>query len=151
MPGSGDGKQLHLIRNVRLKNSDGFKMSHMGNGNVMHHTAMDYKKRVCQAMNFISKNLDRDLSGRDCWGGFFLHVSLSQDFQGRGRWNRRRVHSKAASWAGSKPPSIQSPRRYHHNRNGLRILKLSKFCQGVPSAFQNDALSLSKKQDWKQK
>ena len=26
------------------------------------HTAMDYRKRVCQAMNFISRNLDRDLS-----------------------------------------------------------------------------------------
>ena len=30
--------------------------------NVRHRTAMDYKKRVCQAMNFISQNLERDLS-----------------------------------------------------------------------------------------
>ncbi len=30
--------------------------------NVPHRTAMDYKKRVCQAMNFISQNLERDLS-----------------------------------------------------------------------------------------
>jgi AraC family transcriptional regulator len=29
---------------------------------VGHQTAMDYKKRVCRAMNFISRNLDRDLS-----------------------------------------------------------------------------------------
>ncbi len=30
--------------------------------NVAHRTAMDYKKRVCHAMNFISQNLERDLS-----------------------------------------------------------------------------------------
>ncbi len=28
----------------------------------MQHTAMEYKKRVCRAMNFISQNLDRELS-----------------------------------------------------------------------------------------
>jgi len=32
------------------------------NENVSQRTAMDYKKRVCQAMDFISRNLDRDLS-----------------------------------------------------------------------------------------
>lgn len=37
-------------------------MAHTRRGNVMRHTAMDYRKRVCQAMNFISRNLDRDLS-----------------------------------------------------------------------------------------
>lgn len=34
----------------------------MENNKVMQHTAMEYRKRVCQAMNFISQNLDRDLS-----------------------------------------------------------------------------------------
>ena len=28
----------------------------------MQHTAMEYRKRVCRAMNFISQNLDRDIS-----------------------------------------------------------------------------------------
>lgn len=37
-------------------------MKHTGNTCVKQHTAMEYKQRVCQAMNFISENLDRDLS-----------------------------------------------------------------------------------------
>ena len=37
-------------------------MRDMQNENVRQRTAMDYKKRVCQAMDFISRNLDRDLS-----------------------------------------------------------------------------------------
>ena len=31
-------------------------------GSVLKHTAMDYKRRVCLAMNFISRNLDKELS-----------------------------------------------------------------------------------------
>lgn len=31
-------------------------------GNIKQVTATDYRKRVCQAMNFISRHLDRDLS-----------------------------------------------------------------------------------------
>lgn len=34
----------------------------MARGTIKRDTAMDYQKRVCQAMNFISRNLDRDLS-----------------------------------------------------------------------------------------
>ena len=34
----------------------------IGKENVTLSTAMDYKKRICHAMNFISKNLERDLS-----------------------------------------------------------------------------------------
>jgi AraC family transcriptional regulator len=34
----------------------------MGRDTVKRHTALEYRKRVCQAMNFISRNLDRDLS-----------------------------------------------------------------------------------------
>ena len=34
----------------------------MQNENAKQRTAIDYKKRVCQAMDFISQNLDRDLS-----------------------------------------------------------------------------------------
>lgn len=34
----------------------------MPRSNVRKHTALEYKKRVCQAMNFISQNLDRDLT-----------------------------------------------------------------------------------------
>ncbi len=34
----------------------------MGTNNVMRQTAMEYRKRVCQAMNYISQNLDRNLS-----------------------------------------------------------------------------------------
>jgi len=37
-------------------------MKYVQKNNIKQHTAMDYKKRVCQAMNFISHNLDRDLS-----------------------------------------------------------------------------------------
>ncbi len=29
---------------------------------VLQHTAMEYRRRICRAMNFISRNLDRDLS-----------------------------------------------------------------------------------------
>lgn len=31
-------------------------------GNLKKHTSIDYKKRVCKAMNFISQNINRDLS-----------------------------------------------------------------------------------------
>ena len=34
----------------------------METSNLMRQTAMDYRKRICQAMNYISRNLDRDLS-----------------------------------------------------------------------------------------
>ncbi len=34
----------------------------MGTGDVMPPSTMDYRKRVCQAMNYISQNLDRNLS-----------------------------------------------------------------------------------------
>jgi AraC family transcriptional regulator len=32
------------------------------NNSVMRHTALDYRRRVCKAMNFISRNLDKDLT-----------------------------------------------------------------------------------------
>jgi len=34
----------------------------METSNLMRQTAMDYRKRICQAMNYISRNLDCDLS-----------------------------------------------------------------------------------------
>ena len=34
----------------------------MERGKVAQHTAMEYRKRVCRAMDYISRNLDRDLS-----------------------------------------------------------------------------------------
>jgi AraC family transcriptional regulator len=34
----------------------------MGTSNVMRQTTMEYRKRVCQAMNYISQNIDRELS-----------------------------------------------------------------------------------------
>jgi AraC family transcriptional regulator len=35
-------------------------MTQVGRSNIRQHTAMEYKRRVCQAMNSISQNLDRD-------------------------------------------------------------------------------------------
>ena len=52
---------LLVTRNI-LPITEEIQMAHTGRGNVMRHTAMEYRKRVCQAMNFISRNLDRDLS-----------------------------------------------------------------------------------------
>jgi AraC family transcriptional regulator len=45
---------------------------------VKRHTALDYKKRVCQAMDFISRNLDRELSLEEiaqsaCFSAFHFH------------------------------------------------------------------------------
>ena len=37
-------------------------MTTLGKANVSNRTAMDYRKRICQAMNYISQNLDQDLS-----------------------------------------------------------------------------------------
>ena len=37
----------------------------MEHGGVAQHTGMEYRKRVCRAMDFISRNLDRDLSLQD--------------------------------------------------------------------------------------
>lgn len=31
-------------------------------GNLMQYTSIDYKRRICRAMNFISRNIERDLS-----------------------------------------------------------------------------------------
>lgn len=40
-------------------------MANKKRGNVRRYTIVDYKKRVCQAMNFISRNIERDLSLED--------------------------------------------------------------------------------------
>jgi AraC family transcriptional regulator len=37
-------------------------MTNTTKGNLHQHTTIDYKKRICNAMNFISRNLERDLS-----------------------------------------------------------------------------------------
>ncbi|WP_321494002.1 GyrI-like domain-containing protein [uncultured Desulfobacter sp.] len=37
-------------------------MEYVQKDNIKKHTTMEYRKRVCNAMNFISHNLDRDLS-----------------------------------------------------------------------------------------
>ena len=47
---------------IRQTKIDEIQIGNMGKGNVMRHTTMEYRKRVCNAMNFISHNLDHDLS-----------------------------------------------------------------------------------------
>ena len=42
-----------------MKRSDNISMD---TSHIMRQTAMEYRKRVCRAMNYISRNLDRDLS-----------------------------------------------------------------------------------------
>jgi AraC family transcriptional regulator len=50
----------------------------LNNNQIKRHTAMEYKRRVCKAMNFVSHHLDRDLTLGEiaevaCFSKFHFH------------------------------------------------------------------------------
>lgn len=52
---------------------------------VMRHTAMEYGKCVCLAVNHISRNLDADFLWKYRTGGLLFNVTFSQGLQSGSR------------------------------------------------------------------
>ncbi len=73
-------------------------MSNERMNSVTHRTAMDYRKRVCQTMNFISRNLERDLSLEEiARAAYFSMFHFHRIFEAVVGDNRRGFHAETTS------------------------------------------------------
>jgi AraC family transcriptional regulator len=81
-------------------------------GRIMTHTAMEYRKRVCQAMDFISRNIQRDLSLEEIAdAAFFSKFHFHRIFKAAvgetlAEFTRRLRLERAANWLCSEKMDI---------------------------------------------